>query len=289
MTIDEMISGCFAEFVGDDATSKIVMCEDLNLAVIRDHSSQVIERQVYEPLFCLVLQGQKEIVLGARRVVLEPLSGLIVSHELPVATRVLDGTRDQPYFALVLRLDMKLVRGLFAEVGDALPRVSTVHSVDAGKADPSLIDAMGRLFALRRDPLEARVLEPLIQREIHFRLLMAYHGGMLRELLRVDSHAGRVAQAIRHIQDNYRCALTVGELAALSAMSQSSFHHHFRAVTGRSPLQYQKAIRLLEAKRLLADENRLVSDVALDVGYESPTQFSREYSREFGSPPSLRD
>ncbi|MBO6676847.1 MAG: AraC family transcriptional regulator [Rhizobiales bacterium] len=255
------------------------------MAIVHDHRKQCRRKQIYRPVLCLVAQGAKELILGQRRLVMRAGQSMIVSHDLPVTTQVLEASRSKPYLAIVIELDMALVRSLYDEVSDVLPSTTAAYSIDVGEADQGLTDAMHRLLALHTNPLDARVLEPLIRREIHFRLLMADHGGMLRELLRIDSHAVRIAKAIRRIQDSFREPLAVRDLAALAGMSVSTFHEHFKAVTGNTPLQYQKAIRLIEAQRLLNETSRSVSSVAFDVGYESPTQFSREYARKFGMSP----
>lgn len=274
------------KFLTQRATGQsIYFCDLPHIVVVHDHTSLKLQKQIYRPIFCLVLQGTKEVLLGERRVAMRAGDALIVSHDLPVTTQVLEASQQKPYIAIVIELDMALVRSLYDEVSEAVPTGAPANSVAVGEADDELIDAMHRLLALHADPLRAKVLEPLIRREIHFRLLMATHGGMLREMLRIDSHAGRIAKAIRHIQGRFREPLVVRELASLSGMSASSFHEHFKAVTGNSPLQYQKAIRLIEAQQLLMEGTRSVSSVAFDVGYESPTQFSREYARKFGVSP----
>ena len=135
-------------------------------------------------------------------------------------------------------------------------------------------------------PLEAKVIAPLIKREIHFRLLLAEHGGMLRRLLRRESHASRISKAISLLGERYTNPLSVPELANTVGMSVSSFHQHFKSITATTPLQYQKNLRLIEAQRLLVDGAKSVASVAYDVGYESLSQFSREYSRKFQMPPS---
>lgn len=274
------------KFVAQRPTEQsLYFCDVPDIVVVYDHTSMTLQKQIYRPIFCLVLQGKKEVALGERRVAMRAGDALIVSHDLPVTTQVLEASQEKPYIAIVIELDMTLVRSLYDEVSEAVPTHSPANSVAVGAADDELIDAMHRLLALHADPLQAKVLEPLIRREIHFRLLMTAHGGMLREMLRIDSHAGRIAKAIRHIQSRFRDPLVVRELASLSGMSASSFHEHFKAVTGSSPLQYQKAIRLIEAQQLLLEGTRSVSSVAFDVGYESPTQFSREYARKFGVSP----
>lgn len=290
MQKSKIISEIYGFAASREKQGGVYFSEQPKMVVVHDYTSLRMEKHVYRPVLCLVLQGEKEVWIGDRRVVMRTGQALIVSHDLPVSTRILEATPDKPYIAIVIELDLALVRSLYDETSAALPATKDAQSVDVGEADDELVDAVGRLFALHANPLQAKVLEPLIRREIHFRLLMADHGGMLRELLRMDSHAGRVAKAIRHIHDGFRQALSVPDLARHAGMSPSTFHEHFKAVTGTSPLQYQKDIRLIEARRLLIEGTseggtRSVSSVAFDVGYESPTQFSREYSRKFEKTP----
>lgn len=287
MSLESLISATYAALSEVKGDGSIHMMQGLNLAIVCDQASESIDRQIYEPLFCLVLQGRKMIALGPRHIVMQPRSALIVSHDVPVTTRVVEGTIERPYLALVMRLDVSLIQSLYMEIAHDLSFASTTACIDVGEADESLIDAIKRLIDLRDNALEAKVLEPLIHREIVFRLLQANHSGMLRELLRVDGYAGRVAKVVRHLQDHYQERLMMPELAELSGMSLSVFHHQFKTVTGYSPLKYQKVLRLLEARRLLERGNKTVANIAYDVGYQSATQFSREFAREFGHPPRL--
>lgn len=260
--------------------------------VLRSRQPTSLETAFYNPLLCLILQGRKETLLGGQHVSFGAGESLIVSHDLPVVTRVTDASARSPYVAMVLSLNLSTVRSLYEEIGDTEidEEEDQARTLDVGAADASLIDAMGRLFALVDRPLEARVMVPLIQREIHFRLLLARHGAMLRQLLHRESHASRIAKAITKIRQDYASTLAVGDLARIAGMSPSTFHEHFKALTETTPLQYQKNLRLLEARRLLTDGTHSVSSTAFEVGYESPTQFSREYARKFGvSPHSDRE
>lgn len=160
------------------------------------------------------------------------------------------------------------------------------RALEVHRADSQLLDAMGRYLALAESELDARVLGPLLVKEIHYRLLVAPFGQMLRRLLRRDSHASSIARAIATLRRDFRSPMVVEELARAVGMSVSSFHKHFKEVTASSPLQYQKGLRLLEARRLLIAGTASVTTAAFEVGYESPTQFSREYARKFGRPPS---
>ncbi|MEM1284616.1 MAG: AraC family transcriptional regulator [Pseudomonadota bacterium] len=283
--IQDMISEVSSVVEGRRDNGPAHMLDVPRLAVVHDPAPTQLEAHLYRPILCIVLQGKKELWIGERKVVMQPVQALVVSHDVPVSTRIFQATPDKPYVALVIELNLAMARSLVGEISDAMPSSSAARSVTAGRADDGLLDAMRRLLALHATPADAVVMEPLIRREIHYRLLMADHGGMLRELLRLDSQAGRIAKAIRHIQADHTAALSVADLASLAGMSPSTFHEHFKAVTGTTPLQYQKDMRLLEAKRLLQEGGRSVSSIAFDVGYESPTQFSREYSRKFGASP----
>ena len=241
---------------------------------------------LYEPVVCLILQGAKEAILGDTTLQLGPGQSLLVSHDVPVAARITKAQVDEPYLAVVLLIDVALVRSLYEQVSEAVADNTTARSAAVHESDPRLTDCLSRYLALAGDPIEAKVMAPLILREIHFRLLMAPHGGMLRELLRHDSHASSIARAIARIRRDFRTALSVPQVAREIGMSDSAFYKHFRAITSSTPLQYQKELRLLEARRLLSAGDQSVSTVAYEVGYESPNQFSREYARKFGVPPS---
>ncbi|MFY0617720.1 AraC family transcriptional regulator [Shimia sp.] len=240
----------------------------------------------YEPIMCLVLQGTKEAYQGGRVIRYGAGDTLIVSHAVPVEAAVIEASKDAPYTALLLQLDLALVRSLHDEIGGIKDIADDIHSIDAAVSDAALLDAVARLFWLSRDPVERQALAPLVLKEIHFRLLRARHGGMLRQLLRRESPASRISKTIAYIRDNFRVAIPVTDLAAESGMSLSAFHEHFKSVTSTTPLQYQKELRLQEARRLLTGGQLSVAATAYDVGYESPTQFSREYSRKFGMSPS---
>jgi transcriptional regulator GlxA family with amidase domain len=186
---------------------------------------------------------------------------------------------------MILRIDPVVLRSLMADLGEADIDTPPSPSIQVGAAGAELFDAMSRLFALRDKRRDAATLGGLIIREIHYRLLEAEHGSSLRRLVRRDGHAARVSAAIAVIRDDLSQPLSVPELARRVHMSASTFHQHFKAVTETTPLQYQKQLRLLEARRLLAEGDRSVSAAARAVGYRSATQFSREYARTFGTSP----
>jgi len=244
-----------------------------------------IEAMVYDPVFCLILQGRKETWIGEQFAGLGPGDALLVSHDLPVQSRITLASPQTPYLAVILTLDLGLVRGLYAQLADVSLPETAGRSLAASRAEPTLVQSMERYLELGERPLDARVLGPAILREIHYRLVMSPAGAMLRRLLVVDSHASRVAKAILRLRRDYRAPLTLPELAKTAGMSATSFHQHFKAVTGTTPLQYQKDLRLIAARALLAERGRSVTEAALATGYESPTHFSRDYRRKFGTPP----
>jgi AraC-like DNA-binding protein len=273
----------FAEQV--DSCETACLTSLAGLLVFCRSEPTLLECTLYRPSVCLILQGRKESYLGSRQMSYAAGESVIVSHDLPVVARVVEASRARPYLALVMEIDVTLVRSLYDELGEAEIEQERARALDVGETDEALIDAMARLFDLNERPLEAKVMAPLIKREIHFRLLLVRHGAMLRQLLRHDSHASRIARAISRIRQDYAMPLAITDLAGVAGMSPSSFHEHFKSVTNTTPLQYQKDLRLLEARRLLIGGQYSVSAAAFEVGYESPTQFSREYSRKFGTTP----
>lgn len=244
-----------------------------------------LEGRLYDPLICLILQGRKETYIGERKLSFGQGESLIVSHDLPVMAQVTEASQSTPYIAIAMSIDLQIIRSLYDQIDDLDSLQSQFCAMDTAKADTELVSAFSRLFELVDNPLEAKVMVPLVLREIHFRILLAKNGGMLRQLLMRDSHASRIGKAIDRIRQDFAAPLAVPELANIVGMSTSSFHEHFKAVTSSTPLQYQKDLRLLQARRLIQEGDCTVSSAAFAVGYESPTQFSREYSRKFGIAP----
>lgn len=260
------------------------------MSLVRARAPTPLVSTLYQPLVCLVLQGAKETSLGAAPVLFSAGQTLVVSLDMPAVSRIVDASRRAPYVALALPLDLTLTRSLTDEIDaadEAAEDAAPGAAIAAGDADADLASAMGRLFDLAaRSEAERRVMTPLLVREVHFRVLTARHGAMLRRLADRAGGESRVARAITLIRRDFARQIAVPELAAAAGMSPSSFHAHFKAATATTPLQYQKDLRLFEARRLLCEERRAVSAVAFAVGYESPSQFSREYARKFGAPPS---
>ena len=253
------------------------------LGAVRQTSPTPNEATVYEPVLCLILRGRKRTLAGPTSVDFGPGESLIVSHALPVVSQV----TECPYLALILSLDIGILRSVGDELEAHRGAPSGASALDVGEADERLVEALGRYVALSRDPAEARILGPLVLKEIHFRLFHVPHGGMLRDLVRADSAASQIHRAVTAIRKGFRAEVSVPDLARTSGMSESAFYRSFKAICGATPLQYVKTMRLLEARRLLSAEGRNVTQAAREVGYASPTQFSREYSREFGVPPKV--
>ncbi len=242
-----------------------------------------LEAMVYRPVACLILRGRKQVTVGERAQSFGQGECLLVSHELPVRSQI---TR-APYLALVFPLKLETLRELESAVATEDEDEAAIQAVQMYRADAELIGAMGRYLELARREADHRVLGPLVSKEIHYRLLSSPFGGMLRRLLRRDSHASAIARAMRHIRRELDTPILVPELARRVGMSSSAFHKHFKRIADTTPLQYQKQLRLLEARQRLRAGAASVSDVAFEVGYESPSQFSREYTRKFGRAPSL--
>jgi len=239
----------------------------------------------YHPIACIILQGSKEAIIGDEKISYSAGMSLIASHSVPAFSRIVEASEDAPYIGLAICLNLGILRSLQNEIGELAILENTFKPLNTGQSSDALIDAMGRYFALQGKPLEMKVMGPLILKEIHFLLLKASNGDMLRHLTGQDSHVSKVTQAIDLIRSHYKTTLSVPDLAKNVGMSTSSFYNHFKQVTRSTPLQYQKELRLIEAQRLIREENTPVSTAAFEVGYESPTQFSREYSRKFGKTP----
>ena len=241
---------------------------------------------VYYPLFCVVARGRKRVFLGDEAFHYDPASYLVASVDLPVTGQVIEA----PYLGLTLALDPGRLAALLLElpptaaVGGGRTTAAT-RALAVNALDDDLLDPLVRLLRLLDRPRDIPVLAPLLEREILYRLLLGPRGAMLRQLALPASRLSQIRRAIHAIQQRYAQPLRVAELARLAGMSAPAFHRHFRAVTNLSPLQFQKRLRLQEARRRLLGADADAARVGFDVGYESPSQFSREYRRHFGAPP----
>lgn len=257
-----------------------------NLVLLRHFAPTAFEAMVYEPVVCLILQGSKETTLDSRSFHVDQGQSVIISHDLSVSARITAASAKCPYVALVLKLDLAMLRNLYESTDLNDSDRGAADAIAVGRIDDALADALKRYLMLAEDPADTPVLGPLIIKELHYRLLMAPHGAMLRRLMWRNSHASNIFRALENIRENFRAPLAIPAVAKAAGMGVSSFHTHFKAITGTTPLQYQKDLRLMEAKQILMAGRHSVSSAAFEVGYESPTQFSREYKRKFGHSPA---
>jgi AraC-like DNA-binding protein len=260
--------------------------EDSGTHLLRQEAPTGQNATVYRPLLCLVLQGAKTVGTCAKTVTVRAGQSLIVSHALPVLSRIAEAAPAAPYIALVFPLDLDLLRTLPPAVLPASDtRPSDPFSIHLCDTDEGIEDALRRYYSQCETDAARRLLAPITTREIHARLLMGPHGETLHKLLWHESTASRIFQATRDIQSHLAKTIVVKDLARDVGMSSSAFFEQFKAVTGTSPLQYQKDLRLLRARDALQTSSTKVSEIAFGVGYESSAQFSREYSRKFGRSP----
>ena len=237
----------------------------------------------YDPMLCLVLQGAKQVMIGDQTLRYDPASFFIASLDLPASGRIVEASRDRPCVAVGLTLDIESVATL---IGDASPQDEPdAAGFAVSLVTPALLDAWSRLLGLLDEPAAAPVIAPLIEREILFRLLQGPQGATLRQMASRDSRLSRIRRTITSIRAQYDQPMMVSALAECAGMSIASFHRHFKAATGSTPLQYQKALRLQAARRLLLTDHDACR-AGFAVGYESASQFSREYARQFGLSPA---
>lgn len=239
---------------------------------------------VYEPMACFILQGAKRVTMGDRIIDYRPGQFLIASVSLPVIGEVIEADRGEPYRMVALALDPASIGALLLDLS-AQEESPAPIGLSVSTLTPHLADALFRLIRLLDEPDDLAVMAPMLEREMLYRMLQGPQGGILRQIARSDSHLSRLRRAIDWIRGHYAEPLTIDHLADLANMSRSSFHRHFKAVTAMSPLTYQKQIRLQEARRQLVTTAEGAAHIAYAVGYESPSQFSREYTRLFGLPP----
>ena len=257
-----------------------------NLAFFRREAPAEPCACLVEPSIVFVVQGAKQLLIGDWSFAYDTKRFLLNSLEVPARSQVLDASPDRPCLGLVLKLDLRVMAEIIAQGGLPPPRdPAGGGSTALGTMTPALLEPFCRLLALLDEPASIGILAPLIEREIHFRLLTGDLAARLWQMASVGSQSHRIARAVHWLRTNYARPLSISELAAHAQMSASSLHHHFRLFTAMSPLQYQKWLRLSEARRLMLNERLDAASAAFQVGYESPSQFSREYGRLFGIPP----
>lgn len=238
---------------------------------------------------CLIGQGRKRLFLGEETYVYDANRFLITSVDLPVVAQIIEASSDKPYLGLTMELDLRLIAQLMLGLDMRSVRPAKERlGIAVSEVSAPLLDAFNRLIDLLEHPDDIPALAPLIRQEIFYRLLRGDQGPLLRQITTVGNHGYQISRAIDWLKDNFSKPVKVEELASKAGLSVSAFHNHFRAMTAMSPLQYQKRMRLNEARRLMLTEHIDASRAAFQVGYESPSQFSREYSRQFGAPP-MRD
>ena len=264
-----------------EGIARITAIPRVGLGVVGQPSQPM--SSLYEPMICLILQGAKEVMIGDRLLRYDPACNFIASLELPVSGRVVEASPDKPYIGVALTIERAMLADLLATMPSSPEGQTSGFAVTP--VTPDLLDAWAQLLALLDMPEDIAVLAPLREREILYRLLQGPQGGLLRQIARADSRLSRVRRAIHWIQAHFDQAMRIEGLAEIAGMSVPSFHRHFKAATAMSPLQYQKTLRLHAARRLLVASND-ASRAAYSVGYESASQFSREYARMFGAPPS---
>jgi AraC-like DNA-binding protein len=260
------------------------------LRLLRASSPSPKEHGVSSPAFCVIAQGSKEVLLGDDCYRYDANHYLITAAALPIATRITEASEQRPYLGVVLGLEPALVGSVMVEAGHpATPEHAAVRAFDVSPLEAGLLEAVLRLVGLLDAPAEdARFLRPLITREIVFRLLKGEQGDRLRQIAVLGGHSHRIARAIEWLRDDFDRPLRIEDVARESGMSVSGFHHHFKAVTAVSPLQFQKRMRLHEARRLMLGQDLDAGSAGRRVGYSDASQFTREYKRLFGAPP-MRD
>lgn len=241
------------------------------------------------PAFCVIAQGSKEIFLGDERYVYDPEHYLLYTAQLPVATHVIEASPQRPYYSLRLDLDAGLVGSVLLDAGQPAPQNRVdVRAINVSGLAGDLLDAVVRLVRLAETPADAPFLAPLLKREIVYRLLLGEQGARLHHIAGLGGQSHRIVRAIERLRADYDQPLRMDDIADELGMSVSGFHHHFKAVTAMSPLQFQKRLRLQEARRLMLGEDMDAAGTAYRVGYDDASHFSRDYKRLFGLPP-IRD
>lgn len=256
------------------------------LRIVRTHQPVAPRHMTYRPSLCLVAQGAKEVLVGDRTITYGEMQSLVVTVDVPVLSQITEASPDRPYVSATLGLDPDIILDVVTQLSSAGQKPSGSSSAFTVKEIDNQISAsMIRLVKLIQQPEAIEILYPGVMREISYWLLSGPTGAEVARTVLPGGQPSRIAKAIAHLRENFDTAIHVPELARTAGMSLSSFHQHFRTLTSMSPLQYQKHLRLLEARRRMLTEEEKVGPAALSVGYESVSQFTREYARMFGSPP----
>ncbi len=255
------------------------------------HSDQPFsyENVIQEPSICIVINGEREVRLGEQSFLFDPRHFMFCPVDIPMCGKIVKATPDEPFVVLSMKIDLQTVNQILFE--QQLPIAKSEINPTAftqWHLNNELENAFERLLLLHENPSDIAFLAPLIQQEIYYRLLKGEQGNKLKQMVSFGSNTQKIAKATRYLQRHFRETVRIETLAELCGMSISGFHHHFKEITTLSPLQYQKSLRLMESKRLICQENPPIAEAAYQVGYESPSQFSREYKRYFGVAPSVQ-
>jgi AraC-like DNA-binding protein len=258
------------------------------LSLIRSCTPTQAVPTVYQPSLCIIAQGRKQVELGGRRFVYDPAKYLAVTVDLPLVGSILDASPEQPYLCLALDIHLPTLSDLILQDAPVPASKPVGPALGVSEVEPGLLDAALRLARLLDAPKDAPALAPLAEREILYRLLSGAQAPMIRHIATAESRLAKVSRAIAWLRSNYARPVSIERLAADVGMSPSSFHSHFKAATTLSPLQYRTRVRLQEARRMMVAEAMDAASAGFAVGYESPSQFSRDYGRLYGAPP-LKD
>ncbi len=254
------------------------------LVILREMAPTMLQYAVSKPMVALVLQGGKRVSMGSRSFDFGAGESLLITTDVPTVSQITKASTILPYYSLVLELDPAIVADLVGQIGPAPFEADQPVRVDPTEVE--IADAALRLLRLFDRPSTLAVLGQQLRRELHYWLLSGRHGGAIRALGVTDSHAQRIARAVALLRTHYAEPVRIEALAEAAGMSLSAFHVHFRNITSLTPLQFQKQLRLIEARRRMLALGTAISDAAYGVGYESVPQFTREYGRMFGQPPA---
>jgi AraC-like DNA-binding protein len=255
------------------------------VTLMRANAPTVPVGTMYQPVLCIVAQGAKRVMLGEKSFEYNAAKYLIGSVDLPVTGEIYEASAQTPYLAMSLGLDPATLAAMLLDMPQSADDGKPLAGLAVSPLTADLLDPVLRLLRLLDRPRDIAMLAPLVEREILYRLLLGPQGAMLRQIALADSRLSQISRAIKWIKENYERPFRIEALAAVASMSPSSLHRHFKGVTAISPLQFQKRIRLQEARRRVLAQQDDAASVGFSVGYESPSQFSREYSRLFGAPP----
>ncbi|PRO71645.1 AraC family transcriptional regulator CmrA [Alteromonas alba] len=252
---------------------------------LRSSSKTCNSPTIYEPMVCLLLQGSKNLYVGDQKIHYNELSYLIIPIMMPVTGEIVQACETSPYIGISVSLDLRELSELLIDMAEHKSEPCQKSCIKMVDADVESMSTFARLLALHDSPQDIPIMLPMLKRELMYRMLKGPAGNQLRQFLLYDSNANRISKVIEIIRKNFNSPLKVKDLADVVHMSESALYSGFKSITAMSPLQYQKHIRLNEARRIMLYEGIEASAAGYQVGYESPSQFSREYSRLFGAPP----